>query len=478
MNPSSPTSAGFRRWLDNFVALPDRLRLPLAMVGALLFHGLVVFCVWVWPFLLAALLSVSLLPAGCVPKSAVTAPPPAAPAPLEVVIEPPPPDPEPTEPAPLTPVEEAQLAALFEELPEEVQRDYLDVEGLAKKKNLSKRALLESWQDSVAGSRRPGKGTSPLPTQDGRTDLPFTNFKNQRAVVGDPRKPPAVEEQPREKPLVVPGADLSPLYQPKPANAQTPPTPPEPPKETVRTPPPPPAQAEPKSTASAKPAPPDLPQVVEAKPDEIALFVRSAELTSKLPDAEPIPTPQSTPPPVVEPEPEPVLALRPTPVPMPKPAKPVVAPPPAPLPENTIVAHRNAQSSRPTPIPNAGYTPHMEQRKIDGGNAPGEDGVDAVATNRGRYMKTINQIVGSRWTYYMRDARQSSLLTAGQVTVRFRISSKGKLMQVRVVENTSNAAHAALCQRAFLESEGDFEAPPPELLRQGVFEDNFNFLAY
>jgi hypothetical protein len=42
----------------------------------------------------------------------------------------------------------------------------------------------------------------------------------------------------------------------------------------------------------------------------------------------------------------------------------------------------------------------MEKRKIEGGNAPpGEDGVDAVGTEKGRYIKALNQTVGSRWTY-------------------------------------------------------------------------------
>src|SRR5688572_16316651 len=71
---------GFRRWLDVFVALPDRLRMPLAVVGALLVHGFLVLIVWLAPYL-APLLNV-FLPASCTAK---VTPPQAKPAPLEIV---------------------------------------------------------------------------------------------------------------------------------------------------------------------------------------------------------------------------------------------------------------------------------------------------------------------------------------------------------------------------------------------------------
>ena len=101
-----------------------------------------------------------------------------------------------------------------------------------------------------------------------------------------------------------------------------------------------------------------------------------------------------------------------------------------------------------------------------------------MATDRGRYVKALNQAVGSRWTYYVRDARQASLITAGSVTMRFAVNSKGKFIKVKVTDNTSNSAHAALCERAFLESQPDIDPPPRELLRNGVFEDSFTFTLY
>ena len=121
----------------------------------------------------------------------------------------------------------------------------------------------------------------------------------------------------------------------------------------------------------------------------------------------------------------------------------------------------------------------MERRKIEGGNAPaGDNGVDAVGTDRGRYVKALNQAVGSRWTYYVRDVRQASLITAGSVTMKFALNAKGKITRVQVTDNTSNAAHATLCERAFLESQPDIDPPPRELLRNGIFEDTFTFTLY
>jgi outer membrane biosynthesis protein TonB len=483
LNRPPLTRTFFRRWLDNFVALPDRLRLPLAVLLAVLVHGLVLLTIWVWPF---------------APKKVAEQPTPTptpTPKPLEIVIVTPTPKPPPPPEVKLTPAEEAQLAALFAELPVDDQRDYLDVEGLAKKKNLSKRALLESWQDSVAGSTKKGNGADPLPSQEGR-DLPFTSFANQRANVGDPKKAPSAETPPEKKPFQIPGTDVGPLFQPLPTTKATPdPKHPEKIAETAKVTPPQPVptpEPTPAPVLAAKPTPPpNLKRVVEAKADEIPMFVQGPNLAAKLPEPDPTPEPEPkpTPPPkVVKPTPVPVAVAepkvpepRPTPVPIATPppkqvAKAAATPPPRT--DNTITASKVPLANRPVPVPNPGYTPHMEKRKIDGGNAPGENGVDAVATNRGRYVKSLSQVVGSRWTYYVRDARQASLITEGVVTLKFALNAKGKIVRVQVTENSSNSAHAALCERAFLESQTDLDPPPPELLRNGVFEDTFNFRLY
>jgi hypothetical protein len=101
--------------------------------------------------------------------------------------------------------------------------------------------------------------------------------------------------------------------------------------------------------------------------------------------------------------------------------------------------------------------------------------VDAV---RGRYAKGINQAIGSRWTYYVHDAKNGSTIAPGSVTLRFTLNAKGKVLKVQLLDNSSNAAHAALCERSFYDAQPDIEPPPPELLKNGLFEDTFTFTLY
>jgi hypothetical protein len=479
---SSIPPTGFRRWLDAFVALPDRLRLPLAIFGALLVHGVLVLVVWLAPLLLALI-----LPASYTEK---VTPPQAKPEPLEIVLEPPTPAPEPE--LALSDQEERRLEEMFQKLPEEDQREYIDIDGLAKKKNLSKRALLESWEDSIAGSRKPGKGDSPLPSQEGRDDLPFLNFKDQKAVVGDPKKQPGAEAAPK---LPFPLSDPAPLYKPEPVSKpELSKTKPEQiPKTASVEESKPEALAPPPTPLVIKAPPPELKVVKEAADDQIAMFVLAPRLLGKVTsrDLPPVPAPPSElkaapPEPKPTPEPKPKPTPEPASRPTPEPIAAAPMPPPKPQPEatpkpqtNQIEAKRMVSLPQPTPIPSPGFAAHMEKRKVEGGAAPeGDNGVDAVATDRGRYIKALNQAVGSRWTYYVRDVKQASLITAGSVTMRFAVNSKGKFVKVKVTDNTSNSAHAALCERAFFESQPDIDPPPRELLRNGVFEDSFTFTLY
>lgn len=104
--------------------------------------------------------------------------------------------------------------------------------------------------------------------------------------------------------------------------------------------------------------------------------------------------------------------------------------------------------------------------------------VYAVSMLAGKYKKRLNSAVGSRWAYILKDAKFSSLLSAGKTTVHFVVDARGKILRTKVTDNTSNSAHAKLCERAFIESERDIEPPPREVLRNGVFEDSFTFILY
>jgi TonB family protein len=77
-------------------------------------------------------------------------------------------------PESLSPHDEELLKELFAKLPAERQREYVDVEGLARKQNTSAKALLERWRDSVASRRKRGADADPLPTLDGVETMAFT----------------------------------------------------------------------------------------------------------------------------------------------------------------------------------------------------------------------------------------------------------------------------------------------------------------
>ncbi len=457
----------FRRWLDAFVVLPDRIKLPLAVFVALLLHALAFVLAWLWPFFVQLLVRFSILPA---PSAQAHATPTPEPMRLEVTLFTPTPTPVPKiaatpTPQKLAPQDEQLLKELFAQLPAEKQREYVDVEGLARKKNTSAKALLESWRDSVAGSRKRGTGTGPLPTLDGLENMPFTQMTNREVSLGKPDLPP--DAAPNETP---------PLFKPKPVdpNAQAANTPPEtaalaPPRSTP-TPTP-----QPMLVAKATP-PPNLLSVQEASADQIPIFLNRRndpdapkDMATKRPQTDPTPQPTATP------------ALKPTPIPT---AKPMPTQLPTPTPQDTapkaptrpqsviIAAKLDFKNNQPRPVPNPGYSPQMRRTKVNGMNMPeGEDGVDSVATPLGRYKKSVSSAVGSRWNYYIQ--KRMSLLQTGKVNVVFSLDSRGKVRSFRLEENTSNPAHAALIEQCVREAE--FDPPPPEALRNGTFEYPMSF---
>jgi outer membrane biosynthesis protein TonB len=460
----------FRRWLDAFVALPDRIKLPLAVFIALLIHALVLTLIMVWPLVMQLLTRYSLLPAGC---TTAYVPPKPTPEPkkLEIVIHTPTPPPKvaakptPT-PEKLAPQDEQLLKQLFAQLPAERQREYVDVEGLARKKNTSAKALLESWRDSVAGSRKRGTGSDPLPTIDGLDNMPFTQMTNREVSLGKPEDPPQIAQ-----------GDPAPLFKPKPVDpdAQTTPetaTVAQPTLRPVQTPAP-----TPMLVAKATP-PPNLLSVDKANEDQIPMFLNRRidpnapkDMANKQPDPETKPTPQPTATP--EPKPTPLATVRPTPSHLPTPTPQDTAPKAPTRTQSVIVAAKlEFKNNQPRPIPNPGYSPQMRRTKVNGVAMPeGDDGVDSVATPLGRYKKAVSSAVGSRWNYYIQ--QRMSLLQKGKVTVVFNIDSRGKVRSFRIDENTSNPAHAALIEQCVREAELD--PPPPEALRNGIFEYPMSF---
>jgi outer membrane biosynthesis protein TonB len=457
----------FRRWLDAFVALPDRIKLPLAVFIALLLHAITFFVVAVLykPRKPTPAAKLEIVLFRSTPKPTPTPTP--TPTPALGLTGKPTPTPTPT-PEKLAPQDEQLLKQLFAQLPAEKQREYIDVEGLARKKNTSTKALLESWRDSVAGSRKRGTGSDPLPTIDGLENMPFTQMTNREVSLGKPENPPEIAQ-----------GDTTPLFKPKPVdpNAQTAPE-----TATAAQPPPTPRPVQtptptPVLVAKATP-PPNLLSVDKANEDQIPMFLNRRidpnapkDMANKQPDPETKPTPQPTATP--EPKPTPLATVRPTPSHLPTPTPQDTPPKPPTRPQSVIVAAKlEFKNNQPRPIPNPGYSPQMRRTKVNGVAMPeGEDGVDSVATPLGRYKKAVSSAVGSRWNYYIQ--QRMSLLQKGKVTVVFNIDSRGKVRSFRVEDNTSNPAHAALIEQCVREAELD--PPPPEALRNGIFEYPMSF---
>ena len=452
----------FRRWLDAFVALPDRIKLPLALLVAVLLHGVAFLIAWVWPFVSRLILII--LPISPAQPTPTPTPPPKK---LEVTFFTPTPPPKivatPT-PTKLPENDEQLLEKLFAQLPPEKQREYIDVEGLARKKNTSKQALLESWRDSVAGSRKRGTGDDPLPTLDGLDNMTFTQLTNKEVSLGKPDEP--------AEPLP---DSASPLFKPKPVKPEAQTTNATP--ETAATPTPTPTPR-PMLVAKATP-PPSIMSVIEANADQIPIFLNRRTdpdapkfLTTKQPDPEPKPTPAptATPPP----KPTPVSTAQPTPSQLPTPTPPDALPKAPTRPLSVIEAKlETTKPLKPKPVPNPGYSPQMRRTRVNGAAMPvGEDGVDSVATPLGRYKKAISAAVGSHWNYEIQ--KQMSLLSIGEVTASIRIDAKGKVRGFRIVKNTSNNTHALIIEQSVRRAELD--PPPQEALQNGFFEYEMRFL--
>lgn len=464
MTPAEPSPHVFRRWLDAFVAFPDRIKLPLAALVALLVHALLFALAWLWPFVVGLLSRYSLLPASC-SRTYVAATPTPEPKTLEVTLFTPTPEPKvATSPTPtkLPEKDEQLLKELFAQLPPERQREYIDVEGLARKKNTSKHALLESWRDSVAGSRKKGTGEGPVPTLDGLENMPFTQLTDREVNLGKPEQTPQ------------PAAASSPVFQPKPIDPAPQATPA---KEVAAaaTPTPTPTPT-PMLIAKATP-PPDILSVPEASADQIPVFLNRltdperprAPANQEPKPATPTPQPTATP----LPKPTPLSTAAPRPSQLPTPTPPDAVPQPATRPQSVIVASKlDFKTNQPRPVPNPGYSPQMRRTKVNGAAMPeGDDGVDSVATPLGRYKKAVSAAVGSRWNYYIQ--QRMSLLQTGKITAVFSLDSHGKVRGFRIEENTSNRAHAALIEQCVREAE--FDPPPPEALRNGSFEYPMSF---
>ena len=205
--------------------------------------------------------------------------------------------------------------------------------------------------------------------------------------------------------------------------------------------------------ASAQPATGNIPLPSQEGKDRPAVDLDTHQYTLANQGAQPQPSapPQETPKPSEAPTPQPtstpedqLAMLRPTPTPTPE-SKPSATP------------QQRASS----------YQAYREQTRISGRiTNRGISSVNAIGTPRGRYLKFLNDAVGSRW--YASVEREMGLYGIGTARLVFSVDRSGQIKNLKVVENTGNEAFANVCIQSVQEAKlppipDDFAASlPPE----------------
>jgi outer membrane biosynthesis protein TonB len=270
-------------------------------------------------------------------------------------------------------------------------------------------SMFESDKDTAAASEQPAKGgDAPLPTQEGK-DTPDLGFKNEQYSLADRGQAFATD----------PGRQTQ---------AQAPP------KEEKQ------EETQPIETPTPAPTPTPTPAATPTP--------------TPAPTPTPTPTPPSpTPTPDIVPSDQEMAMLRPTPTPLPTP-----------------VRKQQTTPQRPS-APVTAYRPMQRMSRMQGNiNNRGRSSIAALGTPQGRFRKAVEDAVGSRWYYYMRDKRD--LVNFGSVRISFEVRSDGKVEGVKVVSNSSNETLASLSLQSII----DANLPPmPEDLAPMLAGDPMEF---
>jgi len=111
---------------------------------------------------------------------------------------------------------------------------------------------------------------------------------------------------------------------------------------------------------------------------------------------------------------------------------------------------------RPQPeAPSSRYQAQKQQTRVAGSiSNRGPWSVNAVGTPLGRYQKLMYDMVGSRW--YQHTHERQDLISIGTTRLTFTIDRRGKVSNLRVIENSANEAFANIC----LQSVQELKLPP------------------
>ena len=99
----------------------------------------------------------------------------------------------------------------------------------------------------------------------------------------------------------------------------------------------------------------------------------------------------------------------------------------------------------------AGFQAEKEAVKIEGGiSNRGKKGVDSIETPIGRYRSAIAKAISQRWNEYVRE--HMDLITLGTVRVRFYVTKRGKVEDIRVISNSSSESFATYTIKSIMDA--------------------------
>ena len=139
---------------------------------------------------------------------------------------------------------------------------------------------------------------------------------------------------------------------------------------------------------------------------------------------------------------------------------------------------------KPQQARESGYQPEQEQNRIEGNiSNRGKKAVDAVATPLAKYRKQVNDAIGSRWYFYVKDPQRMSLIAPGSARISFFIDAQGQIVGIKLESNSSNESFAELCTSAIRDAREqikDLKFPVDAVvpLKDGRLEYSLTFTFY
>jgi outer membrane biosynthesis protein TonB len=109
----------------------------------------------------------------------------------------------------------------------------------------------------------------------------------------------------------------------------------------------------------------------------------------------------------------------------------------------------------PTPAAPSGggtYQPETRATRMEGSlSNRGRPSIAARGTPLGKYLRQVENAIGSRWYFYIK--LDAAFVAPGAVRIIFTIDRSGKAGGLRVLANTSNESFASTCTQSIMDAE-------------------------